>query len=141
MGRPKIHGDTNRNSRLHRIWANMKARCKNPQNDRFHDYGGRGIKVCDEWNDYLTFKEWAMSNGYADDLTIDRIDVNGNYEPSNCRWVDRLTQQNNMRTNTTLVYKGESHTLAEWSKIFNIPYHTLVTRYTRGWTVERLFTK
>jgi ankyrin repeat protein len=141
MGRHKIHGDTNRNSRLHRIWANMKARCRNPNNDRFHDYGARGIKVCDEWHDYLTFKEWAMTNGYEDHLTIDRIDVNGNYEPTNCRWVDRCTQQNNMRSNTIIHHNGESHTLAEWSKICGIPYHTLVTRYTRGWTVERLFTK
>ena len=141
MGRNKVHGDTNRNSRLHRIWANMKARCGNPNNDRFHDYGDRGITVCDGWKDYLTFKQWAMANGYSDELTIDRIDNNEGYSPENCRWVDRFTQQNNMRTNTTINYQGQSHTLAEWSRIFDIPYHTLVTRYTRSWTVERLFTK
>mgnify|MGYP003288865965 CR=1 FL=1 len=141
MGRHKIHGETNKNSRLHRIWSNMNSRCKNPKNNRFHDYGGRGITVCDEWHDYLTFKQWAMANGYEDHLTIDRIDNDKGYSPNNCRWVNRFVQQNNMRTNTTIEYRGEKHTLAEWSRIFDIPYHTLVTRYTRGWTVERLLTK
>ena len=141
MGRHKIHGDTTRISRLYRIWANMKARCGNPNNDRFHDYGARGITVCDEWDDYLTFKRWAMSNGYEDHLTIDRVDNDKGYSPDNCRWVNRYTQQNNMRSNTIIHYGGESHTLAEWSRIFDIPYHTLVTRHTRGWTTARLFIK
>lgn len=141
MGRNKIHGETNQNSRLHRIWGCVISRCENPNHNRFPDYGGRGITVCGEWHDYLTFKRWAISNGYAEGLTIDRVENDKEYSPNNCRWVDRITQQNNMRTNVVIVYNGESHTLAEWSRIFNIRYGTLVTRYNRGWTVERLFTK
>lgn len=97
-------------TRLYNILRNMKARCSNPNNDRFRDYGGRGITVCDEWkNDYYKFKEWALENGYENHLTIDRIDNNGNYEPSNCRWTTLNIQQHNssllMRTNTS-GYRG-----------------------------------
>lgn len=85
-------------SRLHRIWGAMKTRCHNPKSPRYNDYGGRGITVCDEWlNDFKAFYDWAMSHGYADNLTIDRKNVNGNYEPSNCRWATVQEQNQNKR--------------------------------------------
>lgn len=107
-----IHGEApsseKNSSRLYEIWSGMKNRCNNPKNHDFHHYGGRGISVCSEWNDYLTFKKWALSNGYEKTLTIDRINVNGNYEPSNCRWATRKEQAQNRRSQSEIACKGTS---------------------------------
>lgn len=97
----------------------------------------RGIKVCDEWlKDNLSFYRWAMSNGYRDDLTLDRIDTNGNYAPDNCRWATWITQNNNLRTNRYLEARGERHTLAQWSRISGLMPRTIANRIRNGWSVE-----
>ena len=84
-------------TRLYAIWKNMNTRCKNTNNPRFKDYGGRGIKICSEWKEFINFRIWAMSNEYSKNLTIDRVNVNGNYEPLNCRWATYKEQNNNKR--------------------------------------------
>ena len=124
------HGLTH--SRIRTIWVNMKQRCENPNNPNYNDYGGRGITVCKEWQSLEIFSEWANNNGYRDNLTIDRIDVNGNYEPGNCRWVDRLIQANNTRTNDIVEIDGVCHTVAEWSEISGVNRNTLYHRYKKG---------
>lgn len=133
------HGKSN--TRIYRIWKAMKDRCYREKNIAFRNYGGRGIKVCDEWyHDFETFCEWAMSNGYSNELTIDRIDVNGNYEPSNCRWITLKEQSNNTRTNHRLVYKGVSKNISQWADALNIKRATLQRRIDLGWSIERALT-
>lgn len=122
---------------IYKIWEGIKRRCFS-KNDK--NYGGRGITICDEWLNPENFYKWAMANGYKKGLSIDRIDVNGNYEPSNCRWVDMKTQQRNRRNNRFITYKGETHTLAEWAEIVGIKYFTLTNRLYDNWTVEKAFT-
>lgn len=123
-------------------WEAMKRRCTCPTLDCYKLYGGRGITYTPEWDDYLVFKEWALSNGYSDLLTLDRIDVNGNYEPSNCRWATQSEQMRNTRANHWLTYQGETKTLVEWAEIYHIPYHTLKNRINRyHYTVEDALTK
>lgn len=135
-GRIITHGKAN--TKLYGIWQAMKQRCSNPKATEFEHYGGRGIKVCTEWeNDFATFYEWAMQNGYSEGLTIERTDVNKNYEPSNCCWVSMKEQLNNTRRNHFLLYNGETKTIAQWSEIIGIPYSALSHRIERGWTVER----
>ena len=121
------HGD--RHTRLYSIWTNMKTRCCNESATDYDKYGGRGIGICDEWiNDYLAFKNWALSNGYDETLSIDRIDVNGPYSPQNCRWANAKTQANN-RTNTIFVTAhNQTHSLSEWSSLSGVRYHTLYAR-------------
>lgn len=129
------------NTRLYHIWSSMKHRCRNPKLKEYPRYGGRGIKVSDEWSSsFESFEKWAKENGYEDSLTLDRIDVNGNYEPSNCRWTTMFEQQSNKRNNVFLTYKGETHTAMEWSRRTNISYTALIQRVHRGWDVERILT-
>jgi hypothetical protein len=111
----------------------MRKRCNNKASADYRYYGGRGIRVCNEWlYDYAAFREWALSNGYADSLTIDRINVDGNYEPKNCRWVDFKTQSNNRSSNVVFEAGGEKHNIAEWSNILQIKYCTLYARLKKG---------
>lgn len=124
-------------SRLYRIYQHMIGRCTNSNESGYENYGGRGISVCKEWSEsFESFLEWAMSNGYDDRLSIDRIDHNGNYCPDNCRWATSKQQANNMRSNRILEYDGESRTLSEWADIYEMPYGLLDSRIFRGWSVE-----
>lgn len=128
-------------TRIYNIWARMKSRCDNPKNQQYKNYGGRGIKYCYDWKYFEKFYSWAKENGYSDNLTIDRIDVNGNYEPSNCRWITMKEQQRNKRNNKFIKYNGETKTLAEWADILGVRYGLLNIRLSRGWDVERAFKK
>lgn len=107
-----VHGM--RNTRLYDIWCLMRSRCNNPRNNRFSIYGGRGIKVCKEWDDFRNFAAWALNNGYRDDLTIERIDVNGNYGPSNCKWVPRKQQSRNRRNTVYIIKDGKRQPLVKF---------------------------
>lgn len=122
-------------TRINNIYHNMKQRCKN-KNSKY--YGKRGITICSEWQNFEKFYDWAINNGYQDNLTIDRIDNNGNYEPANCRWVTYTEQNNNRRSNHYIEYNGIKHSIAEWSKILNINYNTLKSRIKYGWSIERV---
>lgn len=136
----KTHGMSN--TRIYREYASMKRRCDNPNVQDYSHYGGRGITICEEWrNDFMAFYNWAMANGYRDDLTIDRIDFNGNYEPSNCRWATMKEQANNTRRNSFLEFNGETKTVKQWAEIVGIRYGTLVARLNDyGWSVEKALT-
>lgn len=123
-------------SRLYVVWQNMKSRCYNKNNNRYNIYGARGIKVCDEWQEFQPFYDWAMANGYnpnakRGECTIDRIDVNGDYEPNNCRFVSMEIQTRNTRVNRLLTYNNETHCLQDWSKITGINISTLDNRLYR----------
>lgn len=136
----KTHGMSN--SRLYGIWECMKYRCSNPNRSEYPNYGGRGIIVCDEWrNNFRNFYDWAMCNGYDESLTIDRIDVNGNYEPDNCRWADVKTQANNTTRCIYITYQEKTQTLTQWCEELNLPYDTIRTRLRRNANItpERLF--
>lgn len=129
------HGQ--KGTRLYRIWSGMKTRCLNKNDKAFSMYGGRGIGICDEWIDFDGFQEWANSNGYDENLTIERKDVDEGYYPSNCEWIP-LSEQAQNRTNTLrLTFKGQTKTLKEWSRITGIEYPTLHARIERGWSVEK----
>ena len=128
--RNTTHGK--RGTRLYRIWASIKTRYLNKNNRRYKDYGGRGIKVCDEWSgDFQAFYDWAMAHGYRDDLQIDRIDNDGNYCPENCRWATTVEQANNTRRNHVIEYDGQKKTLAEWSRERGISYNALKQRINK----------
>lgn len=124
----KTHGKTG--SRLYRIWSGMKDRCLNKSLKDYKNYGGRGISVCSEWlNNFEVFNKWAMENGYQENLTIDRINVNGNYEPNNCRWVTQKEQANNTRFNVYITYEGRTQTMKMWCEEFGINYWTVQARH------------
>lgn len=128
-------------SRIFKLYSGIKQRCYNPKCPNFKNYGKRNITICDEWlHNFIAFYDWAIANGYNDTLTIDRIDVNGNYCPDNCRWVNMKTQQNNRTNNHLLTYNGVTHTINEWSEILGINRQTIKSRLHYGWSVEKTLT-
>lgn len=136
-----VHGYSK--ERLYKVWKGMRGRCNNPNHSSYSRYGGRGVTVCEEWNDYTTFRSWAYANGFRDDVptkecTLDRIDVNKGYSPDNCRWVNELVQANNTRVNRMLTYKGTTKTMAEWARITGIDAGVISARiHSLGWDAEK----
>lgn len=138
VGNPTHHL---RKTRLYAIRAKIIRRCYVESDPAYKDYGGRGIKMCDEWRESIVpFYEWAMSNGYRDDLTIDRIDNDGDYEPNNCRWVDGATQANNRRSNIVYTMNGETLNLTQWCKKYGMSYGVVRGRLRKGWPFEEAIT-
>lgn len=133
------HGMTG--TRLYNIWLAMNARCYDDSHISYKYYGGRGITVCDDWKiSPQSFSEWAMSNGYCDNLTLDRVDANASYCPENCRWINQKSQANNRRNNRLISIHGETHTLSEWSNMTGIRSDTLRYRINAGWPFDELCT-
>ncbi|PFP30231.1 hypothetical protein COJ96_05830 [Bacillus sp. AFS073361] len=137
----KTHGDSA--TRLYNIYHKMISRCYHKENDRFHRYGQRGISICNEWlNDYESFKEWSLSNGYTDDLSIDRINNDGNYEPSNCRWTTVIVQSNNTSRTRKIEFNGEIKSISEWCRELNYSYGTTRKLLKQGHkTPDEIFTR
>ena len=125
---------------IYDTWNRMMHRCYDIKHHKYPRYGARGIKLCDEWkNNYDEFYKWSINNGFKLGLSIDRIDNNGNYEPSNCRWATRKQQMRNTSRNRYITYKGETRSLAEWCEILNIRYGTASSRLYRGKSLDQVF--
>ena len=126
-------------TRLYRTWAGIKARCYYTSQPAYKSYGARGIKMCDEWlHSFDAFAKWALSNGYQDDLTIERIDNDKGYNPDNCKWIGLGEQANNRHSNIKITYKGDTRNLSEWCKIYGKDYYLVHNRmYKLGWDFER----
>ena len=131
----EFHRETHK-TRLYKIWTTMRERCYREHHSHYKNYGGRGITVCAEWDDYVAFRNWAQDNGYSDNLTLDRIDYNGNYEPSNCRWITLKEQARNKRSNRVIEYKGQKYVMAELAEKIGMNKTTLKERLNSGWSVE-----
>ena len=140
--REKINKHGMARSRIYRIYMAIKGRCTNINSPQYKYYGERGISMCNEWlNSFQTFYDWAMTNGYRDDLTIDRIDNERDYSPDNCRWVTMQEQSENKRSNKTIVFNGKSQTLSQWARELGFPKQTLIARITTyKWSIEKALT-
>lgn len=129
-------------SRLYGIWRDMRYRCNSPRAFNYRNYGGRGIKICDEWSIYSNFEAWSNSNGYSKDLSIDSVDNDGDYSPQNCRWATPRQQSRNRRNTQYLTVHGIEKPLSEWAEIYGINYSALKERiYKHGWDIERALTE
>ena len=119
-------------TKLYEVWCSMKYRCDNPHNKAYKYYGARGIKVCDEWYEFSTFREWALNNGYTQGLTIDRINVDMGYTPSNCRWITISEQCKNQRRTIKVELDDNIYSLKEFCKKFKLHYHTILYQYHKN---------
>ena len=131
------------NTKLYGVWAGIKSRCYNDNGSRcYKDYGGRGIVMCDEWkNDFMSFYKWALQNGYREGLTIERINVDGNYCPENCTWIPNSQQQGNRRSCLYYTYKGKTQNLKQWCDELNLDYKLMHDRIRmKKWSFERAIT-
>lgn len=137
--RNTTHGGTG--TKLYDVWQSMRGRVNNYNDKHYKDYGGRGVTVCNEWAEYESFFKWSKKNGYKEGLYIDRINNNGNYEPSNCRWVTNKKNCNNKRNNRLIEYNGDIKTLQEWADLHNIKRTTLCTRLKCGCNVDMALNK
>lgn len=127
-------------TRIHHIYLDMKQRCYNPKNHAYRNYGARGIKLCTEWyDDFMSFFTWSMSHGYADNLTIARIDVNKGYSPDNCRWISLTEQQTNRRTTRLITYRGKTQSLKDWAIEKNMNYDKLRWRLDNWENLDKVF--
>jgi len=133
-----IHGETG--TRLHNIWMHMRARCQKKGHVNYKNYGKRGITVCKEWDEYIAFRDWALSNGYDKKLTIDRRDNEGNYCPQNCRWVNKQVQNNNRRDNKLYEIAGQKKTLRQWCNKHLADYVVVKERIKKGWPMLEALT-
>jgi hypothetical protein len=134
---PPVHV---RYPKLYQVYHALKARCYNPKNAGYKNYGGRGIRVCDAWlNDVALFADWALENGYKEGLEIDRTNNNGNYEPSNCRWVTQKVNNRNRSIVRMIPYEGEIRPMPEWCEILNLEYDIVRSRIYKGWDIEKAF--
>ena len=134
------HG--HRHDKIYKIWEAMKRRCSSTKDKRYNRYGGRGITVCEEWaHNFQAFYDWSMQNGYLEGLTIDRIDVDGNYEPSNCRWVTKKEQNRNYSRNHYITYNGTTKCVKDWAEHFEINYATILWRIKTGKSLDEVFEK
>ncbi|MGN5653475.1 hypothetical protein [Bacillus sp. Brlt_9] len=134
----KTHGMSK--DRMYKRWNSIKQRCFNPKHPNYHHYGGRGIVMCETWKeDFEKFYNWSLENGFEEDLTLDRIDNNGIYEPNNCRWVTMEEQSNNKRDNIIVEYEGAEMTLKQAANNMAVNYKALEARYRRGYRGKELF--
>lgn len=128
-------------TRLYKLYHGIKKRCYNQNCRSYKDYGKRGIGICKEWlDDFTNFYSWAINNGYREDLTIERIDVNKNYCPENCTWITLSEQTKNTTRNVFYEYNGEKHLMGEWAKLYNLPFTCVRRRLDRGWSMEKTLT-
>lgn len=129
-------------TRIYNIWRSMRVRCYKIDDDHYKNWGKRGITVCDEWRkEFINFYNWAITNGYKKNLSIDRINNDGNYEPSNCRWATQKEQGSNMRSNRNITFNGETHCVSEWSRLLGINYANLIYRLNTDMSIKKAFTK
>lgn len=127
-------------SNIYKVFTGMLQRCNNKKHKNYKDYGARGISVCKDWLTFESFYKWSMENGYRENITLDRVDNNGNYSPSNCKWVTMAQQSLNKRSSFYITFNGKTQTLKEWCNELNIPYPQIYTRIAvKGWTCERAF--